>query len=67
MNTNKNIKNNKNIYIYLYKKYSRGKLNGFKAKMKFLDDVKNDNEFKKMTYDEQYNFRTYILGGNLNG
>lgn len=62
--TTKEIKNNKNIYIYLYKKYSRGKLNSFKDKMKFLNDVKNDNEFKKMTYDEQYNFRTYILGGN---
>lgn len=63
MNTNKNIKNNKNIYIYLYKKYSNGNLKDLKSKMKFLRNVKEDERFKSMTYDEQYNFRSYVLGG----
>lgn len=67
MNTNKNNKNIKNIYIYLLRKYKGEHLKSFDEMRHFLIRAKEDVEFKRMSYEEQYDFRSFVLSGGQYG
>ena len=61
MNTNKNVKNVENIYLYFINKYNEENLRNLDEKMKFLRSIKADENFNKLTEAEEYDLRDYIL------
>lgn len=61
MNTNKNVKNVENIYLYFINKYNEENLRNLDEKMKFLRSIKEDENFNKLTEAEEYDLRDYIL------
>lgn len=60
-NTNKNVKN---IYINLLNKYKGQNLKSFFGKMKFYNLIKEDEIFKRLNPEEEYELKNMILGGN---
>ena len=61
LTTNKNIKNNKNIYLFNYYKERAKNVIKFADKMNFLNQIQKEQEYKKLTPDEEYELRDYIL------
>ncbi len=72
INTQSNTQNNnkqeykeiKNIYINLLNKYKGQNLKTFFGKMKFYNLIKEDEIFKKLNPEEEYELKNMILGGN---
>lgn len=58
MNTNNNVKN---IYINLINKYKGENPKTFYEKMRFLRKIKNDDLYKNLTPNEEYELRNLIL------
>lgn len=58
VNTNKNVKNDNNIYLFLYNKYrSKVKELGFSQKLKIISESKNTEEYEKLSREDK--FRLY--------
>lgn len=60
LTTNKNIKNNKNIYLFNYKERAKNVIK-FADKMNFLNQIQKEQDYQKLTPDEEYELRDYIL------
>lgn len=60
-NTNKNVKNVNNIYLYFINKYKAECSKRLNDKMKFLREIQNEDKYKELTPDEEYDLRDYIL------
>lgn len=58
MNTNNNVRN---IYINLINKYKGQNVRTFRDKMRFLRTIKNDDLYKNLTPNEEYELRNLIL------
>lgn len=58
MNTNNNVRN---IYINLINKYKGENPKTFYEKMRFLRKIRNDDLYKNLTPDEEYELRNLIL------
>ena len=60
--TNAHIQECKNNYIYFIKKYKEQNLTKFNDKMRFLREIKNDEQYKQLSESEEYELRNIILG-----
>lgn len=61
MNTNNNVKNVNNIYLYFINKYKAECSKMLKDKMRFLREIQKEEKYKELTPDEEYDLRDYIL------
>lgn len=61
ININNNIDNN-NYLSYFKELINKEDLGTFKRKMKFLHDIQENENYDKLTPDEEYELRTYVLG-----
>lgn len=61
MNTNKNVNNVNNIYLYFINKYKAENLRKLDEKMKFLREIAKEEKYQELTPDEEYDLRDYIL------
>lgn len=59
--TNNNINNINNIYSYFINKSNEKNPRTFNEKMKFLNEIQKDAEYSKLTPNEEYELRNYIL------
>ena len=60
MNTNKNIKNNKNIYYYFINKYKSNEKD-FNKQMKILAKMRKDEKWNELKQEEQLELQTAIF------
>lgn len=54
----------KDIFIYFINKYKEQNIFNFYERMKFLNEIKKDEKYKKLDPEEEYEFRNYILSDN---
>lgn len=60
INTNKNIKNDKSIFIYFINKYKSNEKN-FEKQMKIISQMRKDEKWDELTQDEQLDLQTAIF------
>lgn len=60
MNTNKNVKNNKNIYLYILNKY-RSAEKDFGKRLKIVSKMRKDEKWNELTQEEQLELQTEIF------
>lgn len=53
--------NDNNIFIYFINKYKALESKRFNDKMRFLREIKQDEKYKELTADEEYDLRNYVL------
>lgn len=63
VNTNKNVKNDNNIYLTLFNKYKERikQIKFWSEKIKIANQIKEDEEFLKLTQDERDNIVNELL------
>ena len=60
MNTNKNIKNIKNLYLYFINKYKSNEKN-FAKQMKIISKMRQDEKWNELTQEEQLDLQSAIF------
>lgn len=58
--TNNNVNNDNNIYLFNYKKRAKAVVK-FADKMKFLNQIQKEPDYSKLSPEEEYELRNYIL------
>ena len=64
--TNKNERN-KEYYIYFINIYKNKQPKNWNERMKFLHEIREDENYKFLTPEEQSALRMYVMGGNTHG
>ena len=66
VNTNKNVKNVNNIYLFLLNKYKQNLPKTFAEKIHRISEIKNSEEYQSLSFEDQnklFNELTFYKGG----